>query len=138
MKTKQSTNEVLSTENDTSHSGYARLAVVPFISTNQLDFESAPYPYQIDDLHNWIAFRIGTCEGLWCCTEKYYAILAVQNHKKGNGHFTDVLDWFKNSCKRDKKDLKILEVWNKNLKQHLISKKGFKAHSIYNVVWHYR
>lgn len=132
------TTGVVSDENKTSTGGYARLAVVPFYSTNQLDFESAPYPYQFDDGRFWNAFRIGTCEGLWCCTEEAYLILAVRNSKPGNGHFTDVLDWFKNSCKRDKKDFKILELWNKNLKQHLINKKGFKAHSLDDVVWHYR
>lgn len=70
-------------------------------------------------------FRIGTCDRLWRSTGTTYDILAVSNDSMGNGHFNDVLQWFENSCKRDNKDLQILEFWNSRLKKHLISKKGF-------------
>ena len=95
-------------------------------STHDLPFESAKYWLQIDDKNEWMRFRIGTVEGLWCCDEKSYKILSVINNSEGNGHFTDVLDWFKNSCQRDKKTLRFLEVMNADFKKHLITKRGFK------------
>ena len=99
---------------------------LPFQSEHNLIFEVAPYPLNIDSKKEWIAFRVGTCEGLWCSTAKSYEILAVKNNKIGNGHFNDVLEWFEQSCRRDKKSLKILEVWNSNFKKHLIEKRFFK------------
>jgi hypothetical protein len=78
-----------------------------------------------DDDIEFKKFRIGSCEGLWGCSDKEYIILAVINNTPGNGHFQDVLDWFRQSCVRDKKNLKISEVWNKRLLNHLITKKRF-------------
>jgi hypothetical protein len=98
-----------------------------FISTHKLDFESAPWNSQLDPADNWMLFRIGTCEGVWRATEHSYDILAITNNEPNNGHFTDVLEWFENSCKRDGKKLRILEVWNEVFKNHLITKKGFSV-----------
>lgn len=78
-------------------------------------------------------FRVGTCEGLWASTEFSYDILVITNNNKGNGHFEDTLQWFFNSCLRDGKKLRVLEVWNKRLKNHLIGKRGFKASGHDNV-----
>ena len=91
-----------------------------FQSSHSLDFEVADWimgPY--------VQFRIGTCHGLWNATANSYDILAIDNKEKGNGHLEDVFEWFENSCKRDNRDLKILEVWNQDFKQHLIEKRGF-------------
>lgn len=70
-------------------------------------------------------FRIGTCEGLWRSKDKYYEILSVVNNDPGNGHLEDVLDWFENSCRRDKYHLKILDIMNEKFKKHLIEKRNF-------------
>lgn len=102
------------------------MEVLEFRSSHDLYFECAEYDSLIIDEYNWIRFRIGTCEGLWCATEKTYNILAITNSSPGNGHFNDVLEWFENSCRRDKKALKFLEVWNKGFKNNLIEKRGFK------------
>lgn len=102
---------------------------IEFKSEHNLDFEIAPF---MDP--EWTKFRIGTCEGLWACDDKFYKILAVVNNEKGNGHLNDVFEWFENSCKRDGRDLKVLEVWNKKFKQHLISKRGFKPSGIDDVI----
>lgn len=91
-----------------------------FQSKNKLSFEVAPWITE-----DFLRFRIGTCEGLWRSTHDSYDILAVDNTRGGNGHFEDVLQWFEYSCKRDKKAFRVLEVWNKNLKRHLIEKRGF-------------
>ena len=93
----------------------------PFESTHNLPFEVA----------DWITpsfkrFRIGTCEGLWRSTASSYDILAIDNNVPGNGYLHDVFDWFEYSCKRDKKDFRILEVWNTGFEKHLIEKRGFK------------
>lgn len=108
-----------------------------FKSTHNLTFYDAPdvghivcqmlfpdRPVQKWDVYR--RYKIGTCHGLWKCKDKCYQILAVYNDKPGNGHFTDVLEIFENSAKRDGYSLLILELWNKNLEKHLIEKKGFK------------
>ena len=64
-------------------------------------------------------FRVGTCEGLWRSTPENYEILAIVNKKKGNGHFQKALWWFEQSCKRDKKKLRIIKVWNLRLAWNL-------------------
>ena len=92
-----------------------------FKSTHNLEFLCAPWW-----TGDFIQFKIGTCTGLWTSTPDAYQILAVTNDNSGNGHLQDVFDWFENSCKRDKRCLEILEVWNEKFKEHLISKRGFE------------
>lgn len=93
-------------------------------TTHDLDFETMPSPYDIfGDGHQM--FRIGTCEGQWGSLKDCYYILSVINDKPNNGHFTDVLEWFGNSCKRDNKNLLILGCMNDRLYNHLVNKKGF-------------
>lgn len=110
-----------------------------FKSTHDLSFEAAEW-----ELSKWgmtelmgsefKRFRIGTCSGLWQSTDKSYDILAIDNSKRGNGHFDDVLEWFENSCKRDKKHLMFLEVWNEKLMKHLIEKRGFIKVDKFNLI----
>jgi len=91
-----------------------------FKSTHNLPFETAPH-----FMEGFMNYRVGTCTGIYCWNEKCYMILAVGNSKEGNGHLQDVFDWFENSCKRDKRHLMVLEVWNKRFMKHLIEKRGF-------------
>lgn len=93
---------------------------IEFKSKHGLDFEVAPWIN-----NDFMRFRIGTCTGVWGSTAKTYDILGVDNSEKGNGHFEDVLEWFENSCRRDKKALRVLEVWNEKLKKRLTGKRGF-------------
>ena len=97
-----------------------------FKSTNNLLFYSAPYELNMDKYNDWMRFQIGTCHGLWTCNKKEYKILAVLNDNIGNGHFQDVIDWFENSCKRDNRALRFVELMNPKFKEHLITKRGFK------------
>jgi hypothetical protein len=92
-----------------------------FKSSHNLFFEDAEW----DRSRLFRCFRIGTCEGLWNSDGKYYQILSVVNNDPGNGHFEDVLEWFEQSCRRDKMSLKILEIMNKDFKKHLIEKRNF-------------
>lgn len=50
-----------------------------------------------------VAFRVGTCDGIYTATPKAYQIIAITNNVPGNGHFEDVLQWFEASCRRDNK-----------------------------------
>jgi hypothetical protein len=97
-----------------------------FKSEHDLDFLVAPYPRQLTEDIKWDAFKVGTCEGLFGVTAESYVILAISNTEKGNGHLNDVFQWFSRSCIRDKRSLKILEVWNQDFRDHLINKRGFK------------
>ena len=99
--------------------------VAEFKTTHNLPFEVAPWEYSFLLNEEFERFRIGTCKGIWGCTEKFYEIIAVVNSCPGNGHFEDVLEWFEHSCKRDKRGLKIREVVNKKFKEHLLKKRGF-------------
>lgn len=95
-----------------------------FKSSHDLPFLSKHWdnPFNTE---GWQQFLIGTCHGQWISTPTSYDILTVINDQPGNGHFTDVLEWFERSCKRDGKAFRILEVWNKRLSTHLVTKHGF-------------
>lgn len=106
-----------------------------FKSTHNLDFEVAEWEYNIlKDDADWCRFRIGTCEGVWCSRDSSYDILSIHNNDKGNGHLKDVFEWFEQSCIRDGKDFRILEVWNIMFKQHLLNKQGFITQGRDNVI----
>lgn len=104
------------------------------LSAPNLPFEVAEYPYNLDKQNNWMLFRVGTCEGLWCSTPTSYDILAITNNNPGNGHFNEALKWFEKSCIRDNKALRILEVWNTDLKKHLLKKRMFSNDGLDNVI----
>ena len=93
---------------------------LPFKSTHDLAFGMVPWITA-----DFTRFKIGTCGGLWRATPATYDILAIINTEPRNGHLIDVLEWFEQSCKRDKKDFQILEIWNEGFKKHLIEKRGF-------------
>lgn len=94
-----------------------------FKSTHNLQFKNASWIFP-----EYLLFRIGTVGGLWNSNIelKRYNILAVDNSEPGNGHLEDVFDWFEMSCKRDKYDLVILEIFNDKFYNHLVDKRGFK------------
>jgi len=83
-------------------------------------------PFAIGE--GWRHFRVGTCAGLYRCAVGAYEILAIKNDKPGNGNVEAALAWFMASCKRDKRDLIIKEVLNKNLAIKL-AKLGFTCKS---------
>lgn len=107
-----------------------------FISKHKLVFEVGPWDMAkfFPAKENYQRFRVGTVEGLFGFDDDNYYILALQNNELHNGHFDDVLEWFENSCKRDKKNLVIQEVWNPSLKLHLIKKRGFSVMGKDNVI----
>lgn len=106
-----------------------KIKKVDFKSEHNLPFEVSSWI-----VPDFTRFRVGTCDGLFRSCDKSYDILAISNSNVGNGHFNDVLQWFENSCKRDNKNLQILEVWNSNLKAHLINKRGFNDIGNDNVI----
>lgn len=105
---------------------------------HKLDFEACPWEPAFKDLlpqliadvmrikEPIVAFRVGTCEGIYTVRDNAFQIIAVQNSKPGNGHFEDVIQWFENSCKRDKKNLMFMEIMNPKFGKHLCDKRGFK------------
>jgi hypothetical protein len=104
-----------------------------FKSSHNLEFLSAHWNNPFNQ-EGWQIFKIGTCNGQWTSTNDSYDILSVINDDPGNGHFDDVLEWFEQSCIRDKKALRILEVWNKELAKHLVTKRGFTYQSEDNLI----
>jgi hypothetical protein len=104
-----------------------------FQSTHKLDFLSSEWPYLMNT-DGWHLYKVGTCNGQWRSTLDAYEILSVINDKPGNGHFNDIMEWFENSCKRDKRILRIREVWNKELHTHMLTKRGFEVESGGNLI----
>ena len=102
---------------------------IQFKSTHNLLFETAPF--YTNDV---IRFRVGTCTGIFSFDGDNYIIIGIGNDKQGNGHLQDVFDWFENSCKRDKKNLMVVEIMNKRFMKHLIEKRGFTAIDNNNVI----
>ena len=100
------------------------IEILEFKTTHNLPFLSAHWNNPFNQ-EGWQVFKIGTCNGQWCSTNDSYDILSVINDKPGNGHFEDVLEWFEQSCRRDRKALRILEVCNKDFAKHLVLKRGF-------------
>lgn len=104
-----------------------------FTSTHKLDFEQSPLPWLRDN--SYTPFKIGTVEGLYCANKKRYEILAVINKVQGNGHFTDVLEWFTFSAQRDGYALVFLEMLNESLSNYLISSHQFQhEHGTSNLI----
>jgi hypothetical protein len=97
-----------------------------FKSKHNLKFEAGTWPWNmLFEGPPSYRFRVGTCNGLFSSTREAYIIIAIDNNKKGNGHFEDVLEWFYESCKRDKMDLIFAEIMNERFYRHLIHKRGF-------------
>lgn len=93
-------------------------------TTHKLDFLTAQNDFSLFRGDGNL-FKVGTCRGQWGNTNDSYYILSVINEVKGNGHLDDVFEWFEYSCKRDGKNLLILECFNKRFYEHLITKRGF-------------
>lgn len=101
-----------------------------FESSHKLDFMACPWPVDPE----FTAFKIGTCEGIYGSTKDTYDIVAVVNNEPGNGHFEDVIEWFENSCRRDKKSIRFMEMMNPRLASHLKIKRGFKREGENNLI----
>src|SRR5713101_5500899 len=100
----------------------------PVLKTkHNLSFEAAFY------FDGTVKFRVGTVTGVYDCIGNSYNIIALANNDPGNGHLDDVFEWFEHSCRRDRKKLRVVEIWNNKFKQHLISKRGFSAAADGNV-----
>lgn len=100
-----------------------------FKTTHKLKFQTTTYKQLFEDGYHWQEFIVGTCRGLFTSTDRHWILLAIDNEQPGNGHFTDVMEWFERFCKRDKKDFVIMEVWNKRLLAHLLTKRGFELYN---------
>lgn len=99
-----------------------------FQTTNNLEFLVKPFEWAfLDNTYHLKCFRVGTCHGVFGYDNSSYVILAVHNEHKGNGHFDDTLQWFAYSCVRDGKNLRIIELENDKLRDHLIKKRSFKS-----------
>lgn len=74
----------------------------------------------------WRHFRVGTVTGLWRDVDNAYEILTISNDMPGNKHVEAAFAHFYTSCKRDKRNFIVREVWNPGLAAKL-AKMGFTA-----------
>jgi len=96
----------------------------PLTTTHNLDFLQSERGEKDDDI---VGFKVGTCHGLFYQTKEALCLLVVVNEEIGNGHFTDVLEWFEFSARIQGLYFDVIHVWNQRLRKHLIEKKGFVA-----------
>ncbi len=94
-------------------------------TTHKLAFESGYN--ELTAISGAFLFRVGTCHGQYGALDDSYYILSVMNKEIGNGHLDDVFEWFEYSCKREGKNLLVLECFNSRFYNHLLSKRGFIA-----------
>jgi hypothetical protein len=94
-----------------------------FISTNKLDFGTAPFSSKIAQ-KPMKRFKIGTCIGLFGITQEAYEIHSLNNVEQGNGMLIDVFEWFEYAAKRDSCKVIFTNV-PPRFKKHLIKKKGY-------------
>lgn len=88
-----------------------------------IPFESINMEYRNTGFYK---FRVGTCEGLWRATKDAYEVLAVVNREKGNGHFKMTMEYFERSCIRDRRKLRLCEVFNPWLYYQSIKYFGYR------------
>ncbi|MDR2652820.1 MAG: hypothetical protein LBC68_11010 [Prevotellaceae bacterium] len=97
---------------------------------HNLDFESRAWWLN----PKYYEFRVGTCHGLWSYDDKNLIIMAIRNYAPHNGHLDDVFEWFENSCRRYRMNLKVIEITNEAFYLHLINKRGFEPINKENVI----
>lgn len=88
------------------------------------DFECGVWDNPLNN-EGCLIFRVGECHRQWKAIPGVYEILSFINEMPGNGDFGHAMDWFEESCRRDGYRLRIREVGNKQLRTHLIEKRGF-------------
>lgn len=104
-----------------------------FKTTHDLPFLSKRWDsaFNFDGLQE---FKIGTCIGQWTSTKETYDIISIVNDQPGNGHLEDVFEWFENSCKRDKRSLRVLACMNNKFEKHLVYKRGFTYQTDHDLI----
>lgn len=93
------------------------------LKEKELKFKSRNYA-MIDNVQV-MEFHMGTCAGLWASKNTMLSIIAITNDEKGNGHFDIVMKHFEKMAAEKEQNLFVKEIWNNDLKKHLIHKKCF-------------
>lgn len=94
-----------------------------FRSTHNLNFERLFN----DSFECSVFFRVGTCNGVYKINGNIVEISDIENSKKGNGHFEDVLEWMVERCKKSGMiGFAFVNIINQRFEKHLIEKRGFE------------
>lgn len=110
--------------------------MTPFRSTHDLPLKEEGSWYRE---RAWLHWRVGSCSGLWRPKNKSIEILSIVNEHPGNGHLTDVFEWFEHKARYEEKALVIKEFFmNPGFKKHLIKKRGFKPEGKDDVIKHFK
>lgn len=99
--------------------------IITMKSSHDLIYEQSD-PTELEPGRKMAGYKVGTCHGL-VIFDDAINLLAVINNEPGNGHFDDVMEWFHYACRIQKKDFRVIELFNQRLKWHLINKRGFVA-----------
>jgi hypothetical protein len=92
---------------------------------HHLDFMAAPWDDPLG-VGGYMAFIVGTCNGLYSTNKGTLMIISVRNEEPGNGHLEDVFQWFEWSARENGVPLTIVAFMNERFYQHCIEKRGFK------------
>lgn len=69
--------------------------------------------------------RVGSCMAVVDYTTPYNTLIFVANRQPGNGDFARLMDYLEAEAKNDDRPLEVVEIWNKRLRRHLITKRGY-------------
>lgn len=71
---------------------------------------------------SYTKLQVGTCHGLVDLQGSIVRLIAVANDEPHNGDFQKFMD----NLEHRGKNIVVEELWNKNLRRHLIEKRGYK------------
>jgi hypothetical protein len=93
-------------------------------TTHHLNFLSSPWNDPLG-VGGYMAFKIGTCNGLYTIKPQMLMLISVNNEERGNGHLNDVFEWFEYGAKFQSVPLSIVAFLNDRFYHHCLEKRGF-------------
>jgi hypothetical protein len=83
-------------------------------------------------------FICGTVDGIFTVEKERVVMIGIGNMQPGNGHITDVFQWFERACRELKKNFWIVEIINEGFYRHLVEKHCFQIVTNKQVIKRFR
>lgn len=90
-----------------------------------LDIAMAPWSVAAQMGDDIVAFEYGTLHGIFKAEHGTLGLISVENEEKGNGRFKEFMDWYEAIAYELGLRPAVLEIMNKSLYDHLVSKRGY-------------
>jgi len=74
-------------------------------------------------------YKFASVSGILCVSvSRVLTIIAIANEEPGNGRFALCMSALEQTAKEHRCPLQVAAIWNKRLKTHLVSKRGYSPH----------